>query len=111
MNNDPKGEAGAKKVQLQLIPPFASAEVAKVHALGATKYGAWNWRENRVELMTYVGAIRRHLDALVDGEDNDPESGVSHLAHIGASCNIVLDAGDFGTLVDNRPPRKTKPKS
>lgn len=106
MNHDPKGAAGAAKTPLQLLPPVSMARTSEVLKLGAAKYGPWNWRENKVELMTYVGAIRRHLDAMVDGETIDPESGQPHLAHVAASCFIVLDAEDFGNLIDNRPPRK-----
>lgn len=105
-STDPKGAAGAAKTQLQLIPPAASRGIANVLSLGASKYGIWNWRENKVARMTYVAAIKRHLDAWVDGQDLDEESGESHIAHIGASACILLDAEDFGTLVDDRPPRK-----
>jgi hypothetical protein len=44
----------------------------------------------------------RHLNAWRDGEDVDPESGRSHIAHIAASCNILLDAEHCGTLQDER---------
>lgn len=100
---DPKGEAGAKKPQLQLIPPVLGVETAKALVNGA-KYGPWNWRHTPVEMMTYIGAMKRHIDALIDGEDIDPESGAHHLGHVAAGCGIVLDARKHGTLVDNRPP-------
>lgn len=109
-NYDPKGEAGAKKTPLQLLPSPALAAVARSLAFGAYKagpngtgYGPWNWRENRVEMMTYVGAIRRHLDAFIERDDID-ESGEHHIAHVAASCMILLDAMHCGTLIDNRPP-------
>ena len=100
---DPKGEAGAKKTPLHLLPPVFKAEVADALKLGSEKYGPWNWREAQVEVRTYVGAIMRHVDAFWGGEDADPESGVSHLAHAAASIAIILDAAKCGTLVDNRP--------
>jgi hypothetical protein len=103
---DPKGAAGALKAPMQLLPPPFLIEMAWVAKLGGEKYGPFNWRENSVESMTYVGAIMRHLAAWVDGEDVDPESGKSHLAHIALSCGIVIDAEKFGTLQDNRPPSK-----
>lgn len=101
---DPKRAAGALKPQLQLIPPVFNELVAAALSQGARRYGPWNWRENKVEMMTYLGAMKRHIDALLDGEDIAPDSGVHHLGHIAASCAIVLDAGKHGTLVDNRPP-------
>ena len=100
--NDPKGAAGAVKVPLGLIPPHAMEQTAWVHKLGADKYGPWNWRETGVCASTYVNAILRHLNAWRDGEDLDPESGISHLAHIACSCNILMDAGYCGKLQDDR---------
>lgn len=108
---DPKGEAGAKKTPLQLLPPYALAQTALAHAEGARRYGPWNWRTNQVCATTYIGAILRHLTAWQDGEDIDADSGLSHIAKIGACCNILLDAGHCGTLVDDRSkvPTKTNP--
>lgn len=100
--NDPKGAAGALKTPLSLIPPFAMEQTAWVHKLGAEKYGPFNWRETGVCASTYVNAIMRHLNAWRDGEDLDPESGISHLAHVACSCNILLDADHCGTLQDDR---------
>lgn len=99
---DPKGEAGAKKTPLQLLPPYALAQTALAHAEGARRYGPWNWRTNKVCATTYIGAILRHLTAWQDGEDIDADSGLSHIAKIGACCNILLDARHCGTLVDDR---------
>lgn len=100
--NDPKGAAGAVKVPLGLIPPHAMEQTAWVHKLGADKYGPWNWRETGVCASTYVNAILRHLNAWRDGEDLDPESGISHLAHIACSCNILMDAEYCSKLQDDR---------
>lgn len=103
-NLDPKKEAGSQKPQLQNIPPVLNRQVSQALECGAIKYGPWNWRDNNVELMTYLGAMKRHIDAVIDGEDIDPESGAHHLGHVAAGCAIVLDARKHGTLVDNRPP-------
>lgn len=103
---DPKGEAGKLKPQLQLIPPVFNTEVANALYLGSIKYGIYNWRHTNVEIMTYLGAMRRHIDCVLNGEDIDPESNAHHLGHVAAGCAIVLDALQHGTLVDNRPPRK-----
>jgi len=100
--NDPKGAAGALKAPMHLIPPFALEQTAWVQKLGAEKYGPYNWRKTGVCASTYVSAIMRHLNAWRDGEDLDPESGISHIAHIATSCNILLDAGHCGTLQDDR---------
>ena len=99
---DPKGAVGATKTPLGLIPPFAMAQTAWAHKLGAEKYGPYNWRDTGVCASTYVNAMLRHLNAWRDGEDLDPESGISHLAHVACNCNILLDAGHCGTLQDDR---------
>lgn len=107
---DPKGIAGKLKPQLQLVPPAILKEMAGALTGGAEKYGPWNWRDNQVEIMTYLGAMRRHIDAVIEREDLDPESGFHHLGHVAAGCAIVLDAKAQGTLVDNRPPRRPEAK-
>ena len=101
-NTDPKAIEGAKKTQLHLLPPVALAEAAKAHQQGADKYGPFNWRETKVCASTYISAMMRHLDLWRDGEDLAPDSGVSHLGHIIAGANILLDAAHCGTLVDDR---------
>lgn len=95
---DPKAEAGSKKCPLHLLPPHPLRETAWVHALGAKKYGAFNWLESGVSLGTYIGAIMRHLLAMADGEWLDPESQHPHAAHIAASCNILMDAENANKL-------------
>jgi hypothetical protein len=103
--NDPKGEAGSKKAPMWLLPPVALEQTAWVAKLGAEKYGPYNWRITGVCATTYVSAIMRHLNAWRDGEDLDPESGISHIAHIATSCNILMDAAACGTLQDDRNKR------
>jgi len=81
---------------------------AKVHKLGADKYGERNWLSQPILSSTYEGAILRHFLAWAGGEDKDPESGVTHLAHIRACCAILIDSEINGTLVDNRTRTETK---
>jgi hypothetical protein len=107
-DTDPKASQAIQKPQLQLIPPALNDETAKALMRGAEKYGFFNWRENRVEMMTYLGAMKRHIDHIIDGDhegDIDPDTGAHHLGCVAAGCGIVLDARKHGTLVDNRPPK------
>lgn len=104
--HDPKHSAAKSKPQLQLIPPVASMQCAKALEHGAEKYGAFNWRKSDgIEIMTYLGAILRHTNAVLDGEDIDPESGALHLGHIMAGCCVLIDAMNEGKIIDNRPPK------
>jgi hypothetical protein len=104
---NPKDVAGAQKAPLRYVPPALDIEVAPVLALGARKYGPFNWRGQSITLETYLEAIERHCAAVRDGEWIDPESGRPHVAHIGAGAAIVLDADAYGTLdrsfIDEHP--------
>lgn len=99
---DPKGESGKAKPQLHLIPRASLEAQANALQTGKLKYGESNWRLNKVCQSTYISAMLRHISALQDGEDADPESGLSHLSHVLANCAILLDAAKCGTLVDDR---------
>lgn len=100
---NPKESAGRSKLQLQLVPPAAKREMTLALEFGTVKYGAWNWRAAGVNLMTYIGAMQRHLDAIQEGEDTDPDSGVSHIGHILAGAAMVADAKAGAMLNDDRP--------
>lgn len=69
---------------------------------GAAKYGRRNFRYSPIKANVYIGAIKRHIGALANGEDIDPDSGLSHWAHIGADIHVVLSAMDAGTYEDDR---------
>lgn len=99
---DPKGDAGALKTPLHLVPPALLEACAMAMKNGAERYGAWNFRDTKVKASTYLGAVMRHIDAWRDGEDIDPDSGVSHLGHAAANLAILLDTAKHGTLVDDR---------
>lgn len=101
---NPKDRVGANKPPLHLIPATAEITESMVMALGAKKYGPYNWRETKVRASVYVAAARRHLAQWFDGQEDDPESGVSHLAHARACLGILLDAMATNQLVDDRPP-------
>lgn len=100
---NPKDLVGLTKAPLRLVPPALSIFVAKVQELGAAKYGPYNWRGNSVRLTVYIEAALRHLAALLDGQDNDEESGLPHAAHAAACMGIILDAWHNGNLLDDRP--------
>ena len=100
---NPKDLLGIKKAPLRLVPPALTIETAPVMALGAAKYGPYNWREYPVKLSVYLEAIQRHLLAVLDGQWLDPESGRPHLAHISACAGIIFDAKEIGNLVDDWP--------
>jgi hypothetical protein len=109
---NPKQKFGDAKVPLHLVPPALAIGAAIALGEGAPRYGPYNWRETDVEVMTYIGALERHLAAYKDGEDIDPDSSVGkrHLDGMAACLAILLDATDGGFLIDNRPPKGPAPR-
>ena len=103
VDNNPKTVEGDKKPDVSLVPPVAILAEARVMQLGATKYGPYNWREKTVSARVYTAAGIRHILQWQDGEDIDPESGESHLAHARACLGILMDAQSIGKFNDNRP--------
>ena len=74
------------KPDYSLIPMAALAEVAKVLEYGASKYARGNWLRPTSWEVSF-GCLQRHMAAWQAGEDNDAESGRSHIAH--ATCNLI----------------------
>ena len=89
---------------MHLIPPSAEILEAVVMGLGARKYGPYNWRTAPIRATVYIAAAKRHLAQWLDGQDEDAESGVSHLAHARACLGILLDAQSLHCMNDDRPP-------
>lgn len=75
------------KPDLSLIPLSTLADEARVWMYGRQKYAAWNWAKGMDWSIPYA-CLLRHLGAWQSGEDNDPESGLPHLAH--AACNLRM---------------------
>ena len=75
------------KLPLHLLSTEALNQTAAVLKFGAQKYAEHNWRKGFVWSRPLAAAMR-HLTAFNDGEDRDPESGLSHLAH--AACCIMF---------------------
>jgi hypothetical protein len=103
-DTNPKSAYGVKKPPLlSVVSASALLVLGQVMALGGRKYGPFNYREKPVSASVYVDAMTRHLFAWNAGQDNDPESTVSHLGHIMACCSIMIDALESGNLIDDRP--------
>lgn len=96
------GEKGQKSIQLHAIPYEALAEVGKVYAFGSTKYENYNFRRGYAWSLSY-DALQRHLWAFWNREDNDSESGYSHLAHAAWHCFTLLFYSLTGRGKDDRP--------
>lgn len=91
----------AGKPPLSLIDRHAIEDIARVLGFGAKKYAAHNWR-NGVAYSRLIDAALRHLYAFADGEDNDPESGLSHVAHAGCCIIFLLGLQHSMPAMDDR---------
>ena len=89
-------KADQGKSRLDLLPFAALEEVGKVLTFGSQKYAPHNWRRCPSRAR-YLAAALRHLFAWGRGEDNDPETGLSHIAHA-SCCTIFL----LGLILDGR---------
>lgn len=78
------------KVPMELLSHKALEEIAKVFGVGAVKYGRFNYKAG-IAWTRIIGAAYRHLGAFNSGEDLDPESGLSHIAHLGCCVIMLLD--------------------
>lgn len=62
------------------IPVDVLMELGQVYTFGASKYTRNNWKLG-TDFHEFYGSALRHLFAFWGGEDINPESGLSHLAH------------------------------
>jgi len=89
------GEKGSKMARFDLIPAEAMRQLALVYGGGAQKYEDNNWRKGYAWGLS-VAALQRHLNAWLQGEDNDPEVSdlagepVSHLANVMWHCCTLI---------------------
>lgn len=75
------------KSRVDLIPASALMAVGEVMARGAEKYKPHNWRLG-LGWSDTIGSALRHLYAFNEGQDLDPETGLSHVAH--AACQVLF---------------------
>jgi hypothetical protein len=99
--NAVKHDAGKPRMSLLLTP--GGVEVARALTYGAGKYSPFNYRNgDGLDHSRLADAALRHIAAYLAGEDLDPESGLPHLAHAGASINMLLDLIVLGRGKDDR---------
>lgn len=102
---NPKDLIGTKKAPLSTVPMGVIVEMGVGMLEGAAKYGRHNYRCAGVRESVYFDATLRHLIAYWEGEDLDPDSGLSHLTKAMCSLAVWRDAQMQGMATDDRPPR------
>jgi len=99
---NPKEEFGFAKVPMAYVPESSLVMLALAMKNGM-KYGPYNYRKVPMQGLTLLDACKRHISALIDGEDFDPKTGIPHAAFGMATLCIYLDCWLRGTIIDNRP--------
>lgn len=102
---NPKDAVGNKKVAFSTVPSSVLAEVAVGMTEGARKYARHNWRVAGVRGSIYYDATLRHLFKWWEGEDTDPDSGLSHITKAITSLVVMRDAMINEKFTDDRPPK------
>lgn len=91
------------KSRLDLVPFDALLMVGHVLAFGANKYEHRGW-EKGLDRGRIFAAAQRHLAQWATGQNNDPESGLSHVAHAACCCLMLLASELRGIGTDSRRP-------
>jgi hypothetical protein len=84
-------KADQGKLRWSLMPWTQLKEVVKVLMIGAAKYSDDNWHQaSDADIKRYKDALSRHIVDWLAGEKNDPETGLSHLAHAVCNCLFLM---------------------
>lgn len=80
----------AKKLRMDLLPFEALEAVAEALTFGAHRYADYGWQHTENAERRYTAALLRHLAAREKGEALDPESGLTHAAHMATNALFLL---------------------
>ena len=88
VSTEAKHDSG--KPRPTLVPPSLIRAVTAIREYGTAKYGdSDNWLS--VEPQRYRDALYRHWLAYLEGETNDPESGLPHIWHVATNVAFLIE--------------------
>jgi hypothetical protein len=93
------------KPRVDLVPPSAILELAKVLTVGAKKYEVRNWEKGMDHSKCYASAMR-HLLKYWAGEDRDEETGELHLSHVLTNIAFLIEYQKTCPHLDDRPTKE-----
>jgi len=101
---DPKtgGAKGSKPCQMGALDPVGLEQMGLVAGMGSIKYDRFNFLKGYKWSLS-VDALYRHLLSFLAGEDNDPESGLPHMAHAAWHAHALTGFLKRGIGTDDRP--------
>lgn len=102
--SNPKDLVGVRKAPMSTVSAAVMAEVGVAMLEGAAKYGRHNYRAVGVRASVYYDATMRHLFSWWEGEDIDPDSGMSHITKAITSLVVLRDAMIQNMMADDRAP-------
>lgn len=107
IKNDPKSlqssdekftKFDTDKTMYNLVSPSYLRQIAEVLTFGANKYSPDNWA-NVDDNGRYVAALFRHIQAWREGEKEDQETGLHHLAHAATNLMFLFELDKRGGVV------------
>jgi hypothetical protein len=101
---NPKDVAAIKRRPSSVRSALVDQEVGVGLLEGAMKYRRHNYRVSGVLASVYYDATNRHIQDWWEGEDYDPDTGLSHITKAIASLYVLRDAMIHDKFVDDRPP-------
>jgi hypothetical protein len=101
-------QKGSKIARYDLVPAALLWELATLYGVGAGKYADRNW-EAGYPLSLSFAALNRHLWSWWNGEDVDPEMGVSHLTNVAWHAFTLRQLLATTPQFDDRPARLILP--
>lgn len=90
-----------EKDRFHLLPFDLMAGEQRVWEFGAHKYAPMNWRKG-MPMSQPFNALIRHVTMYMAGEDNDPESGESHLDHAVCCLRMMQNTAKYHPQLDDR---------
>ena len=106
--SNPKDIVGIRKAPMSTVSAAVMAEIGVAMLEGSCKYGRHNYRAVGVRASVYYDATMRHLMGWWEGQDIDPDSGMSHVTKAIASLVVLRDAMIQSKLTDDRAPRSAE---
>lgn len=85
MSSDKAERHNADKLRWSLVHYGSLKPLIEVLMFGAKKYSVDNWKKG-FDKRELLDSMQRHVAALMDGQENDPESKLHHIGHIMCNC-------------------------
>jgi len=102
LKDEPALRYDAGKLRYDLIPADALEALARVYTHGSHKYADRNW-ELGMSYSRCFGSLMRHSWAFWRGENDDPDSGLPHMAMAAWNCFALYCYSTRPAGTDDRP--------